>query len=138
MGVTIRKDKHYRNRFIVDIKAYGRRKASSFHSREEASTFARAAKKLLAKGRFQFEEDEEHDSQDMTVAEYFRQFRQEYLAAGVRESTRVSYDGNFNLHILPELGKFPLCDLERKRSKEVCWVSYFKRPCEGVYPDRSF
>jgi hypothetical protein len=88
MGVTIRKDKRYRNRFIVDIKAYGRRKASSFHSREEASTFARAAKKLLANGKFQFEEDEEYDSGDMTVAEYYQQFSQEYLAAGVRESTK--------------------------------------------------
>jgi integrase len=118
MGVTIRKDKRYRNRFIVDIKAYGRRKASSFHSRDEASAYARAARKLLAKGKFQFEENEENDSGDITVAEYYQQFRQEYLAAGVRESTRVSYDGSFELHILPELGKIPLSDLERKRVKK--------------------
>ncbi|MCI0603419.1 site-specific integrase [bacterium] len=118
MGVTIRKDKRYRNRFIVDIKAYGRRKANSFHSREEASAYARAAKKLLAKGKFQFEETGDYDSGDITVAEYYQQFRQEYLTAGVRESTRVSYDGSFELHILPELGKIPLSDLERKRVKK--------------------
>jgi integrase len=118
MGVTIRRDKRYRNRYIVDIKAYGKRKASSFHSRDEASAYARAAKKLLAKGKFQFEEDNESDSADMTLAEYYTQFKQEYLAAGVRESTRVSYDGNFERHILPELGKIPLGDLERKRVKK--------------------
>lgn len=117
MGVTIRKDKRYRNRFIVDIKAYGRRKASSFHGRDEASAYARAAKKLLAKGKFKFEEDKEYDSPDLTLAEYYQQFRHEYLAAGVRESTRISYDGNFELHILPELGKISLSDLERKRVK---------------------
>jgi integrase len=127
MGVTIRKDKRYRNRFIVDIKAYGRRKASSFHSRDEASEYAKAEKKLLAKGKFQFEGEKESDSADLTLSEYYQQFRQEYLTAGVRESTRISYDGNFERHILPELGKIALNDLERKRVKRFVGSLISKR-----------
>jgi Phage integrase, N-terminal SAM-like domain len=49
---------------------------------------------------------------------------------GVRESTRVSYDGSFERHILPELGKIPLNDLERKRVKKfVELIKYFGSHC---------
>jgi len=37
----------------------------------------------------------------------------------VRESTRISYHGSFERHILPEVGKIPQSDLERKRVKKL-------------------
>lgn len=115
MAVTVRKDPRNGN-YIVDVKRRPRRLARSFKTKEEASTYARRAKKELASGDFTFVKPTNPDD-GHTVESYFREFSQGYLRSGVREATRISYQTSFNNHILPELGEIRLAELDRKRVK---------------------
>ena len=62
--------------------------------------------------------EEKPENTSPTLKDYFDGIKKTHLAMAVRESTAESYEMNFRVHILPELGDLLLNEITRERIKE--------------------
>jgi len=53
-----------------------------------------------------------------TLERYYERFRDSYMETALRPSTRDSYETSFRVHILPELGKLRVDELDRVKMEE--------------------
>ena len=74
---------------------------------------------MITLGQPYFEEPKTEEEPPIpTLEKYFEGFRREYLDTATRETTRISYEGSFRIHILPKFGELRLDQLTRARVKK--------------------
>src|SRR5437870_4758007 len=100
MGVRVREKPKESGTWWVFIHHRGRRKSIRVGTERNARRVAERIEAELKLGRTL----ESEKPTAPKLGDYFERFQRTYLATAVRESTASSYESNFRVHILPELG----------------------------------
>jgi len=112
MGVRVREKVKGSGEWWVYVYRDRKRTAKKIGDRRTANKFARLMQEQLKLGQFPAK------SETPTLEEFFQKVKRTYLATAVRETTRMSYETSFRMHILPELGKLHLDEITREELKE--------------------
>ena len=114
MGVKVREKEKDSGIWWVFINYKGKR-----ISRQVGTKKAAEKVKEHIEARLKLGQDALPDQQPKktipTLTDYFEGIKKTHLAMAVRESTADSYEMNFRVHILPELGGLRLNEITRDR-----------------------
>jgi len=112
MGVRVREKVKGSGEWWVYVYRDRKRTAKKIGDKRTANKFARLMQEQLKLGQCPTK------SGIPTLEEFFQKVKRTYLATAVRETTRMSYETSFRIHILPELGKLRLDEITREELKE--------------------
>jgi len=116
MGVRIREKKKGSGVWWLFINHKGRRASRKVGSLEAAQAVKQQIEARLVLGQG-LPEEEPTPKAIPTLEAYFQGLLDTHFDMAVADSTRESYEGNFRLHILPELGGLELRQITRDRVK---------------------
>jgi integrase len=112
MGVKVREKVPGSGEWWVYIYHQGKRTAKKIGAKASANKFKKAIEEQIHLGQFAPQQE------IPTLEQYYRKFEKGYLRTAVKESTRASYEMSFRVHILPELGRYRLDEIDRDRMIE--------------------
>jgi integrase len=116
MGVKVREKVAGSGVYWIFVNHNGRRTSRQVGTKNAAD---KAKEKIEAKLTLNEWIPEEKPKKHVPTLESFYQgLTETHFAMAVRDSTAESYAGNFRLHILPELGKLRLDEIDRDRIKQ--------------------
>jgi integrase len=111
MGVKVKERVLGSGGFWIFINHNGRRKAKKVCSEEAALKVKAMIEARLVLGNSALPEEKANPAAP-TLEQYYKTFEKIYMET-VRFSTRSSYEGKFRIHVLPELGRFRLDEINR-------------------------
>src|SRR5262245_29533001 len=117
MGVKVREKDKDSGIWWVFINHKGRRSSRQVGTKKAAEKVKEHIEARLKLGQW-LPEEEKPKKVVPTLEDYYQGIEKTHLAVAVRESSRGSYELNFRLHILPELGALPLNEITRDRVKQ--------------------
>jgi len=110
MGVRVREKVKGSKIFWVFINHNGTRRSVKVGSKAAAKEVARKIEAKLTLGKAAFPERKAAP----TLKEYYEQFSRVYMKT-LKRTTRYTYDGSFQNHVLPKLGKLRLDEIDRAK-----------------------
>jgi len=116
MGVRIREKIQGSGIYWVFVNHKGWRKAKKCGSKKLANKVRDVIEANIKLGNPPMGEEEKPV---MTLAQYYRTFKNNYLDTAVVKQTRLGYENSFKNHLLPYLGKFPINGIPRIKVKEL-------------------
>jgi len=116
MGVRVREKIQGSNVWWVFINHKGWRKAKKCGPKKLADKVRDVIEANIKLGNPPMGEEEKPV---MTLAQYYRTFKNNYLDTAVVKQTRLGYENSFKNHLLPFLGKFPIDGIPRIKVKEL-------------------
>jgi len=117
MGVKVREKEKDSGIWWVFINYKGRRSSRQVGTKKAAEKVKEHIEARLKLGQDALP-DQQPKKTIPTLTDYFDGLQKTHLAMAVRESTAGSYEMNFRVHILPELGALRLNEITRDRIKE--------------------
>ena len=105
-----RKDGRWEGRAVVGYDDKGLPKTKNVLAKTKRECQEKLAKLLEEVGGTKSEKI----CADMPFGEWMDFWYQTYLKPGLRPTTQSNYEGNIYQHIIPQLGKIPLCQLTQK------------------------
>jgi len=118
MGVKVREKVKGSGVWWVFISRGGRRTSRKVGSEKAA---LEVAKKIEAKLTLD-ESLPERQPPTPILADYYLGFKNNYMRTAIKESSYIVYESCFRLHILPELGRIRLDQIDRERMEEFISV----------------
>ncbi len=129
MGVKVRERPKDSAVWWVFVDHNGQRKAKKCGSKKLADKVAKIMEANLTLGRPLLEEKEQLTLP--TLAQYYERFKATYMETAIAGNTASSYEGNFRVHILPELGKYRLDEIDRSKMEDFVAVLMKKKRAKG-------
>lgn len=114
MGVRVREKPKGSGVWWVFVHHKGERCSEKIGTQRRAERAAEAILDQIKVGRFTMQ-----PAPAPLLSEYFQKFDSEYLKTACTQATRESYEQNFRIHILPELGHRRLNEIDRAAIKSL-------------------
>jgi len=120
MGVTVREKIKDSGEWWVFVNHRGLRKAKKCGSEKLASKVKEVMEANLKLGRPLMGEEEKPPAP--TLNQYYERFKERHMKTAIKESSYIVYESCFRLHILPELGRLRLDQIDRERMEDLIAV----------------
>lgn len=118
MGVKIREKFKGSDEWWIFINHNGRRKAKKVGTKKAAEKARQTIEARLALGQ----PVEQRKPLAPTLNQYYERFKTRYMETALKESTYVSYESVFKVHILPALGSFRLNEIDREKIEDFIYA----------------
>ena len=112
MGVKVREKVKGSNAWWVFISHNGRRTSRKVGSEKAALEVAKKIQAKLTLGEAFLQEKTPPVPQ---LEEYYQRFKRTYMATTLKPSTYITYESSFRVHIIPQLGRLHLDQIDRQK-----------------------
>ncbi len=120
MAIKVRERPAGSNCWWVFIDHRGMRKAKKCGPKKLASQVAEIMEANLKLGRPLLGEEDKPPAP--TLNQYYERFKERHMKTAIKESSYIVYESCFRLHILPELGRLCLDQIDRERMEDFIAV----------------